>query len=187
MTLLIVGLAAFFGAHLIPSLGGVRDGVVARLSLNGYKLAFTLLAGVGLVLIILGYQRAAFTPVYTPLDPATARSLAHTVMPLAFILLAGANMRSNLKRYVAHPMSLGVLLWAGVHLANRGDVASILLFGAFALYALFNIVTGKRGPTPPVQPRIKDLILIVAALVAYGAAIFLHGYFGVRVVGDGLV
>lgn len=180
---LAAGLVLFFGIHLAISIGPCRRAIGQALGETPKKLLVTVVSFVGLGLIIYGYQQAPFDPVYNPLSEA--RGLAHAVLPLAFIALAGAHAPSNIKRYLRHPMSLAVLAWAAVHLAANGDLASVLLFGAFALYALLDIlVTSRPGPPPPPRPRSNDLIAIVAGIVAYSAAMWAHGaLFGVPVIG----
>ncbi len=188
MTLLIFGLATFAATHLFSRLRGLRAAAIERLGEMGYKGAYSLVSLAGLVLIIWGYAaaRAGENPlVYAPLE--NNRALAHALMPFAFILAAGSNMRSNLKRYVGHPLSMAVILWAAVHLAANGDQASVLLFGALGLYALVALgLSLAAGPTPPPppQPRTRDLALILAGLVGYAVVLAAHGWlFGVAVIG----
>ncbi len=180
---LLIGLGLFFGIHLALSVGPSRRALSAKLGETAKKLTVTALSFAGVGLMIYGYQQAPFDPVYEPLE--SARGLAHAILPLAFIALAGAHAPSNLKRYLRHPMSLAVLAWAIVHLAANGDLASILLFGAFALYAALDIlVTSRPGPPPPPRPRSGDMIAIIAGLIAYGAVMWAHGaLFGVPVIG----
>ena len=73
-------------------------------------------------------------------------------------------------------MMLGVAIWAVIHLAANGDLASVLLFGVFGLYALAQLLwLAEPVAAPPPQPRHRDLILVAAGLVAYGVALALHG------------
>ena len=58
MELLIVGLALFVGAHLLPSSQALRSALVARLGQNGYKALFSIASGAGLVLTVIGFGRA---------------------------------------------------------------------------------------------------------------------------------
>ena len=183
MSLLLVGMALFFGIHVAIAVSTGRRVLTSALGENGRKGATALLSFAGLGLMIWGYRAAPFTEVYEPLG--AARSIAHALMPLAFIMLAGAHAPSNMKRYLRHPMSLAVLTWALVHLSANGDLASVLLFGAFGAYALLDIfVTGRAGPPPPQRPRVNDLIAVVIGMVAYGAALWIHGpLLGVYVTG----
>lgn len=180
MTLLVLGLGLFLVPHLIGLARPLKARIEAAVGRGAWKGIHAVLSLGGLVLIILGFRGAAFEPVYVPI---AGRGLAHALMPLAFILLAGAHMPSNLKRYVRHPMSLGVMLWAGTHLAMNGDLASVLLFGAIGGFALLDFLLSPVASIPPTQPRRRDLALVVAAMIVYGAALWIHGALGYPVVG----
>ena len=181
MTLLYLGLALFLIPHLLGIFGDVKPQLKEKIGAGPYKGVHALLSLAGIVLVVIGYQQADYAPVY---DPMTSRAVPHALMPFAFILAAGANMKSNLKQFVPHPLALAVLLWAISHLAVRGDLASVVTFGAFGAFAIINMATGKAAPPPPLQPRSKDVILVAAGLVGYGAVMWLHGAIGgVPVVG----
>ena len=175
MTLLLLGLALFLIPHLYGLNRDAKKRLKAKIGDGPYKGGHTLLSIAGIVLVVIGYQQADITPVYEPLS---SRAVPHALMPFSFILLAGANMPSNLKRYVRHPMALGVMLWAVSHLAVNGDVASLILFGAFGLFALLDFVISPVPPTPPLQPRTKDLMLVVAGMIAYAVVVWAHGAVG---------
>ncbi len=57
MALLIIGLVLFLGVHVVPMSASVREAVFARTGERSYKLAFSILSGVGLVLIIIGFAQ----------------------------------------------------------------------------------------------------------------------------------
>lgn len=171
MTLLWLGLALFFAVHLSAP-------VIRRATTrNVARLAVALPSFIGLALMVVGYQGAEIQEVYQPLARETALGLSHGVMPIAFVLLVAANTPNNIKRFIPHPMSTAVLIWALLHLAGNGDLASVALFGAFALYALLNIATGARPERAP-APIKWDAITLVIGLVAYGAALWAHGAVG---------
>lgn len=58
MTLLLTGLILFLGAHMLPVLASRRADLVSRLGPVGYRVGFSILAGLGLVAIIYGYGMA---------------------------------------------------------------------------------------------------------------------------------
>ena len=91
MTLLITGLTVFVGLHLIPSVPPLRTALIASLGEKKYRAIFAAASFVGLALIIWGFSRAEFQPVYQPL--VWGRSLAFGLVPIAVILFAAANMR----------------------------------------------------------------------------------------------
>ena len=101
------------------------------------------------------------------------------------ILLAAAFIPGNLKRFTAHPMLWAVTLWALVHLLANGDLAGLLLFGGFGLYALYAIGSQNRRGARPAQTRraiAGDIGAVVAGLIAYALLLKFHAsLFGVAV------
>ena len=181
MALMIIGLLIFFGGHLLPSIPSVREGLVGRLGAGRYRLIYSLVALLGLVLVAVGYSGREYIHVWPPLEKS--RAMALHGMPLAFFLLAAANMKTWTRRLLRHPMSLGILIWAGFHLAANGDLYSVILFGSFAVYAAFSMVSAEvRGKVPTNRPAaIKyDLFALLGAVVVYFAVLHAHGWlFGV--------
>jgi uncharacterized membrane protein len=104
-------------------------------------------------------------------------------MAVAFILVAVANVPGRIRRLTHHPMLIGVLIWATLHLLANGDLASNILFGAFALWAVFAILSaerrGKRLGSGPGTLK-ADLIGAVIGLVVFAIVFYFHGdLFGV--------
>jgi len=142
MELLYAGLALFIAIHVAPILGGTRAALVARLGEGPWKLAHTLVSIGAIVLIVMGWKRSPFEVVYDP--PAWGRHVTMLLMFVVFYLLIGRRMGSNLKRWTAHPMLWGVVLWAAAHLLANGDRRSVVLFGTLAAYSLFAMWSQDR-------------------------------------------
>jgi uncharacterized membrane protein len=188
MSLLIAGLAIFLGIHLLPVVSSLRAALLARWGEQRYKGVFSLVSAIGLVLIVAGYVVADDrTRIFAPL-PA-ARAIAPFAMVASFILFAAANMRGHLRRIVKHPMLLGLLLWASVHLLANGDRAGTVLFGAFLAFAVVDLVSAvQRGAVRSFVPVPKhDLIAVVGgAAVALAVMTFHRTLFGVAVAPFGI-
>lgn len=184
MTYLIAGLVVFFGAHVFPWFRARRDAAIARLGKGRYRGLFALVSAIGLGLIVYGYGTADRTFLWAA--PEGARALAYITVPIALCLTAAAELGSNIKRFTAHPMLWGVGIWAAVHLLNNGDVGSLLLFGAFLVYAPLAMVSANRRGTAPVnekRPMWRDAAAVVIGLVAAGAIAHFHAFlFGVPVI-----
>jgi uncharacterized membrane protein len=175
MEWLIAGLALFLGVHFFSSLRPARERLIARLGEGGYKGIYSLLSLAGFGLIVAGMGKAPLIELWSP--PAWGHYAAIWFMPFALILLAAAFIPGNLKRLTAHPMLWGVTLWALVHLVANGDVAGLLLFGGFGLYALYAMWSqNRRGarPTPSRGAVAGDIGAIVAGLVAYALFLKFH-------------
>jgi uncharacterized membrane protein len=106
------------------------------------------------------------------------------LMIFAFISLAVyAVPAGRLKPMLKHPMLVAIKIWALAHLLANGDLASILLFGTFLVWAVFDRISVKRraAPIPATGPVLNDAIAIVAGLVVYALFVWrLHAWlFGV--------
>ncbi len=185
MTLLVAGLVLFFALHTIPSVVPLRGALLARLGLGRYRGMFSLVALAGLVLIVWGFSRAPFEPLYAA--PVWGRQVALFAVPVAIVLFAAANMPTHIRAVLRHPMLLGLLLWATAHLLSNGDLRSVVLFGSFAAFAVLDFVSvearGKR-PSTDKPPRLAmDGAALVAGLVAAVLLTVFHGaLFGVPVI-----
>jgi uncharacterized membrane protein len=175
MGLLLLGLAIFFSVHVMSSFRDARDTLIARYGERPYKAGYALLSGLGFGLIVWGMTASDHVALWEP--PAWGHSLALWGMPVAFILLVGAYVPGNLKRFTAHPMLWAVTLWAALHLLANGDMASALLFGAFGAYSLYAMWSQtQRGAKPSeiAQPLSRDATVVAIGLGLYGAALYAH-------------
>lgn len=183
MTLLVAGLVIFFGIHLVPTMVPLRRRLAAWKGEGVYQLGYSLIAAVGLVLIIYGKAVAPYRVLYTP--PAWTAPVAWGLMWLALTVFPAAYLPSNLKRVVRHPFLWGVALWAVAHLLTNGDAAAILLFGSFAVFAFFDMASANRRGARRSSTRLpfwRDAILVAVGTSAYLVIIRLHPLlFGVGV------
>ena len=177
MNILILGIVIFFSIHCVPIIPSLRNNLSSFLGDNGYKAFYSLLAFAGLGLIVYGFSIANSYPLWKPFPYSHA--IAVWVMPFSFILLTASSMKTNIKRYVRHPMLTGVLIWSLTHLIANGDVRSLLLFASFGLYSLVDMLFTKKNipedstETYPVQ---KDITVIVIGLIVYGIGLYIHTF-----------
>ena len=183
MWVLILGLVLFIGIHLTTALPRKRHKLVRQLGESKYKIGFSLIAFVGLVLIIIGYAsaRPTATVLYEP--PFELRHLAMLLVLIAFLLFPAARLSGHIRYWVRHPQITAVKLWAFAHLLVNGDLASILLFGSFLAWGVFDRISLKKREqfglvkTRNFQPKIThDALAIVIGVALYAAfAFYLHG------------
>jgi uncharacterized membrane protein len=146
MTLLLIGLFVFLGAHSTRIFAeGWRSSMVEKLGANGWKGVHSLVSIAGLTLIVIGYGAARADPVLLWTPPIWTRHAASLLTLGAFVLLAAAYVPSNrIKAAVGHPMVAGVKLWAFAHLLSNGTLADILLFGTFLAWAIADFIAARR-------------------------------------------
>ena len=181
IAILIAGLALFLGVHLVPAVPGARRGLVARWGEPRYKAIFSLVAAAGLVTLVAGYALGTPGPRLFASPPA-ARAGAPWLVVAAFILLAASHLRGHMRQRLQHPMVIGVILWAGVHLLANGDLRGTLLFASFLVWAVLDLVASlRRGPAPAFQPtwRHDAMAIVGGAVLALGVMTIHRTLFGV--------
>ena len=181
MSILILGLVLFLGIHIFTTLRGAREAVIGRVGEGPYKGLYSLIAAVGLVLIVWGFSRyrdAGYIQVWDP-PFAIFHPIALVLLWFAFVALAATYAPpSRIKSILRHPMLVAVKAWALSHLLVNGDLGSLLLFGALLAWAIYDrIAVKRRGDTgaPPVASFGRnDAIVIAIGTVAYFAVLWLH-------------
>jgi len=174
LILLALGVVLFAATHLLPLIPGVKAAAVTRWG----RPLYGALGGVGallaLVLIVAGWRTAGFLPVYDP--PAWGRYANFGLTLLGFLGLGIFLFRGSLRQALRFPLGIGVLCWATGHLLANGDLAGLILFGGFFLYAAAHIAIGNTfgiRPSPEVRGG-HDLLSLLAGLALYGVMTQLH-------------
>lgn len=175
---MILGLVLFFGVHTLTTQREVRARVIAFSGGGGYKIGYSLVSALGLVLIVWGfahYRATGMWEIWTP--PTALKHLAVALMLPAVILVVASYIRGRIYTRLKHPMLTGIKLWAAAHLLANGDLGSIILFGSFLGWAVFDRISLKHrtdsgGPPIPVGGGSNDLIAIAVGFVAYLALAF---------------
>ncbi|MCL4184231.1 MAG: hypothetical protein KJ011_12380 [Burkholderiaceae bacterium] len=189
MTVLVLGLALFLGAHSVRLFADRWRGArIAAMGEGAWKGLYSLVSLAGLALIVWGYGLARAAPVDLWHPPVWTRHAASLLTLLSFILIAAAYVpRSRIRALVGHPMVAGVKLWAFAHLLSNGRLADVVLFGAFLAWAVADYASLRRRDRAAGTRRgpgalANDLTSVVAGTVAWFVfALYLHGpLIGVR-------
>ena len=183
MVYLIVGLLLFLGVHSVRIFGEHwRTRTVADMGALPWKGLYSLLSLAGFVLIVWGFGQARQQPVQLWSPPAAKRHLASLLTLISFVLLAAAYVPGNgIKARLHHPMVLAVKVWALAHLLSNGNMAHVLLFGAFLAWAVLNFSAARKrdrlaGTVYAPGKASATAITVVVGVVAWAAVAFwLHG------------
>ena len=146
MAILILGLVLFLGVHSVRIVADDwRTRMQSRLGETAWKGLYALVSLIGLGLIVWGYGLARQSPVVLWAPPVAMRHIASLLTLLAFVLLAAAYVPRNiLKARLHHPMVLAVKLWALAHLLANGNLADVILFGSFLLWAVLDFRAARQ-------------------------------------------
>lgn len=175
MGVLILGLVLFLGAHSARIVAeGWRARVIAQRGENAWKGLYSLVSLIGLVLLVWGYGLARQQPVVLWVPPVATRHVAALLMLVSFILLTAVYVpRNGIKAWLHHPMVLGVKVWAAAHLLSNGNLADVVLFGAFLLWSVlsFRAARARDRAAGTVYPRGDAFATGITAVV--GAVLWL--------------
>ncbi len=190
LLILVIGLVVMLGAHVFVTFREARANLIARLGQNGYRGLFSVVAIVGLALVIWGYgeyRAHEWVQIWSP--PAFMRHVTEGLMFFAVIFMTAAFIPSHTKAILKHPMLAGVKTWALAHLLSNGDLGSMLLFGSFLVWGVYaRIAAKKRGDLGAISAPTgwtNDIIVVVVGVVIFLAlGYYFHPYaIGVPVFG----
>jgi uncharacterized membrane protein len=157
MTSLLAAAAFFVLLHLLVSGTRVRDALTGRIGQGPYMGLFSLASVAGLVWLGFAFGQSrgeAWNVAYWDVTPAT-RYIQLLLQLLAMLLIVPGLTTPNptsvrqegvlgrpdavkgMLRITRHPFLWGVAIWALGHLLVNGEPASIVLFGAMFVLALF--------------------------------------------------
>jgi uncharacterized membrane protein len=162
---LIAATAAFLATHFVSSTP-LRGALVKAMGEWPYRGFYSAVALATLVWMSWAYADAPRELLW--IGP---RWLPLVVMPFAFALVACGYWRNptmvgadrllksddparGMIRISRHPIMWGIMLWAGAHMIARGDVKSLIFFGAFlVLAAVGTLSMDARKKSNPDWPR----------------------------------
>ena len=192
MVILLLGLVLFLGVHSTRIVAdGWRSAMIARIGEARWKAVYALLSIVGFVLIVWGFGLARQQPVQLWMPPRGMRHLAALLTLISFVLLAATYVpRNAIKARLHHPMVLAVKVWALAHLLANGNLAHMILFGTFLVWAALSFRAARardRAAGTVYAPGTTSGTVTTVLVGALGWALFAfwaHGaLIGVRPIG----
>jgi uncharacterized membrane protein len=177
MTLIILGLLLWWGAHLFKRLAPARRAAMGDAGKG--LVAVGVLAGV--VLMVIGYRGNTAPDLWYP--PAFLTHVNNLLMLLAIYLYAASGMKTRITRVIRHPQLTAVKTWAVAHLLVNGDLASVILFGGLLAWAVVEVILINRAeprpaPNPP-APVGKEIGAVLGAVLVMAAIGWVHNWLGV--------
>ena len=180
MTLMILGLILWTAAHLFKRVApGAREAMQARMG-DASKGVIALLLLLSVVLMVIGFRGAESEFLWG--RSAATTGINNLLMFAAVVLFGLGNSKSRLRGKMRHPMLTGVVVWAVAHLLVNGDVASLVLFGWLAIWALIEMPLINRASHSYVPydggSLTGDIRLGIIAAVVYGVIAAIHTWLG---------
>lgn len=173
MTILITGLILFLAVHSVSIVAPrARDRVVERVGRGLWMGLYSLVAAVGLFLLVRGYADVRNQTAILYQLPRWVHIVTTILMLPVFPLLIAAYLPGTIRSAARHPVLVAVKLWAAAHLLANGSVADVVLFGSLLAWAVADRISLKHRTPRPVhtlpEGPYNDLIAVVAGLAVYG-------------------
>jgi uncharacterized membrane protein len=180
MLILIAGLIVFLGTHALRVLApGWRERMMARLGLTAWRALVSVGSLGGLALIVWGFAQARWTTRVLWLPPFWTRHAAALLVLIACVLLAAFFVpRNAIKTRARYPVTLAVAVWACAHLLANGKVVDAVLFGAFLLWAVWDLAVLRRQDrragtgAPPPGTLWNTLLAIGLGIIGWALFVF---------------
>jgi uncharacterized membrane protein len=146
----VAAFAAFLLSHALPARPAMRRPLAAALGERGYLLAYSLVSLGMLAWLVAAAGRAPYLELwpYAPWQAWVTNLLMPVVCLLVAFGIAAPNplsfggraagfdpQRPGTAGVARHPLLLAIALWAVGHAVPNGNLAHLLLFGAFAGFA----------------------------------------------------
>jgi len=153
MTQLILGLILFLGAHSVRIWAdGWRDQTIEAYGEKAFKGVYALVSILGFYLLVVGYGEARLQTVALWNPPIFTKHISMLLMLLSSILLVATYIpRNHFKMRLGHPMVLSVKVWALSHLLANGNLADLVLFGSFLIWAVLNFRSARARDRAQVE------------------------------------
>jgi len=164
---LLIASLLFVGSHFVLAAPPLRAVLVGRLGERPFLGLYSLVSIVLLVWMVLAWRDAPYVELW--FAGAALRHSSLVVMPFAFILLAGGFLTPNptalmqdkvlkgeapahgIIKITRHPAMWAMTLWALVHIAANGDLATVVFMVALLVLALVGMarIDAKRKAADP--------------------------------------
>ncbi len=164
MSSLIVAAIFLVGTHFGIASTSLRGQLISSIGEGPYRALYSLVAVVAVVWLALEYRAAPTLWLWQP-EGTLAVDLPVVLMPFALLLTVCALTAPNptavgqapdadamepargILRITRHPLMWGITLWAIGHIVAKGDAASLIFFGAFAVLGLVggSLIDGRKA------------------------------------------
>jgi uncharacterized membrane protein len=178
MTRLALGVLLWSVVHLFTALTvDLRKSLINRIGEYPYKGVFTLLVIFSIYLIATGWGLSTSDNVFYT-APEWSGHVTSLLVFAGFILFFAPYPPNNIKRMLRHPQLIGTICWSAGHLLATGSLRSVILFGGFAVWALFETVLIGRRDGDWIKPEkvshLKDVSLVLFGSLAFFVFLFTH-------------
>lgn len=173
MTIFIIGLILFLGAHSTGIFAEQwRSVQVNKLGIRKWKIIYSIISIIGLILMIVGYkQHTGLANIIVWSPPAwTWYFVVYTNLVPLILLLATYIPNNAIKLKLKDPMTIGIIIWAATHLAYVNSLAGIILFVSFLIWGILDLIASRkrRANMAPSQVQASTPMTVLTIVLGVG-------------------
>lgn len=182
MFIMIIGLVLFLGTHSVRIIADDwRTHQINQRGENLWKAVYSVIALAGFVMIVHGYAEARLNPIAVWQPPLWLKNtMAILLLPTFILIIAAYLPGTRIKSWSGHPMAASVKLWGLAHLIANGNLADIILFGSFMVWAIFDYRASrqrdkKAGKRYAFAGYNRDAVAVILGVILWLAfVVYLH-------------
>ena len=174
MAVLIFGLIAFLGLHLLRAVAEPwRVRQIAAFGEMRWKALYSVVSIGSLALVIWGFSLARVNSPILWSPPMALHYVTALLVLISFVLIAAAYIPgTRIKAATGHPMTLGVKTWAFAHLLSAGSLADVVFFASFLAWSVVVFAAARRrdrasGAQPPQVKPARDALAVFVGVVVW--------------------
>lgn len=201
----IAAFLVFFASHRLLALPRIKGPLSALLGPGGFTTAYSAMSVLILTWIIIAAGRAPFFELWP--HQGWMNHVALTLMAIATLIFSLALGRPNplsfgglndarfdpdhpgLIGWMRHPLLVVLGLWSLAHILPNGDLAHVLMFGQFLIFAIVGtrIINRRKqrllgeaewqrlsATRRRLKPSLNGLVRLAVGLILYGTLLWLH-------------
>ncbi|MGR6430106.1 NnrU family protein [Rhizobium sp. PAMB 3174] len=180
MALLAVSILLFLAVHLVRVVApGLRRSAISALGRPVWITFHSVLSIATLALLVWTFAeaRAVTGMLYNP--PAWMSHITLTLMLIACVCLAASALPAGyIRTKTKFPLLVAIKIWAFSHLLANGETSSVMLFGAFLIWAVVlrislkkRVASGEVVARPFVSSR-YDIFAVALGILIWAAIVF---------------
>lgn len=175
--ILILGIFLWADVHWMKRLmPNMRKKMDTRLGAGAARGIISVLILCSIVMMVIGFRRADFIPIYTPFEGVGP--VNNFLMVIAVMCMGMGASKGKMRTWLRHPMLTGVIIWMVAHLLVNGDLASLILFGGIGFWAAATMVLINRAEgawlRPEAGPPAGDIRLVVITIIMFTVIASIH-------------
>jgi len=181
--IIILGFIIFFAIHMVSLSHDTKESLILKLGPNKYKGIYAAIAALGFSLMLVA--RFDSGDIHKLINVFFYENI-HAFMLVANILIISAYIpRNHFKKWLHHPMLLGVFIWSFSHVMINQHLHHTLFFGSLIIFSvvMFLGLIKRDGLLKQSASIFNSFLCLAAGLLSHVIIMYSHQYLaGIKII-----